>query len=272
MGSPGFFARAAPLIRNRGKLSTVFDRQTMKPLISEPPFVRALEDLRRLAADQSQLDLTPADIYSHILEGQVAIGMSWPGKHAKDENSPDATAPVGVVAVPGSEQWFDSQNQNWNLRPAEDSMHVDLIGFSGIVASVSRDSRNAEWAFRFLEWLSSKSISLITAAGSTRSGPFRASHLGDPTRWTGSGVTDEGARQYADLIRNCNKQTVVLMFPRIPGREEYLDVLDRNVRECLLGKLEPAAALSLVAGQWEEITEKIGRPGQIIQLRKDAGL
>ena len=269
-----FLARAAPLIRNRGKLSTVFNRRTMQPLITDPPFQKALEDLKRLMSEPVQLELTPAQVYQNVLAGQAAIGVTWPGKHLIDETVDTETSPanVGFTAIPGSRQWFDSQSKKWNLRPKEDSQNVDLIGFSGLVASVSKSSRNAKWAFKFLEWLSSKSISLITVVQSPRSGPFRASHLGDPTRWTDSRISDDAARQYAAVIRNCNNQNIVFLFPRLPGREEYLEVLDRRVRECLEGKLEPDAALELVAEEWETITEGKGRQLQISQLRRDAGL
>jgi ABC-type glycerol-3-phosphate transport system substrate-binding protein len=246
----------------------------MQPLITEPPFQKALEDLKLLMSEPGQLELTPAQVYQNVLTGQAAIGVTWPGKHVFDETVDTETSPanVGFTAIPGSRKWFDSQSKKWNLRPKEDSQHVDLIGFSGLVASVSKSSRNTKWAFKFLEWLSSKSISLITVVESPRSGPFRASHLGDPTRWTDSRISDEAAHQYAEVIRNCHNQTIVFLFPRLPGREEYLEVLDRHVRECLEGKLEPVAALELVAEQWETITEEKGRQLQISQLRRDAGL
>lgn len=266
-------ARVAPLIRNRGRLSTVFERNSMEPLIASAPFVKALTDIKLMIGEShASLELTPADVYQRLLAGKSAIGVTWPSRSFSDELGDDQiVASIGVVEMPGSSEWYDSQSGQWTKRPGPDESRVDLVGFSGLLASVSQEGRNTEWAFRFLEWLGSKPINLVTIVDSPLSGPMRASHLGDPTRWTGTRIPDSASEQYVDVIRDCNERPVVFMFPRLPGQEQYTAALDQNIRACLKGDLEPKAALEKTAEQWEAITEERGRQNQIRALRSDAG-
>eukprot|EP01048_Picozoa_sp_COSAG05_P030661 COSAG05_NODE_10775_length_547_cov_0.910714_1_plen_104_part_00 len=72
-----FLARAAPSVCNRGKLSTVFDRENIQPLINLPPFVEALEQLKSIASQRSR-DLDPAGVFRLMQKGESAIALSWP--------------------------------------------------------------------------------------------------------------------------------------------------------------------------------------------------
>ncbi len=274
-----FLARVGPEIRSRGKISTVFERNTMQPLITEPPFIAALEDLKKIVGDdQSQLELTPAMIYSQVITGITAIGMAWPS--CSNSESEGLTSPavstrvaeVGFANLPGAVRWYDSKSKKWFQRSKDESRQVGLIGFSGLSASVASTSRNINTGFEFLGWLASKPISLITLVDSPLSGPFRESHLGDPSRWTGTKISDRAADEYADLIKVINSQEVTLLFPRIPGRQRYLDALDRRIRSCLRGEMDAATALKQAAADWEAITDELGRERLIGELRKDAGL
>lgn len=48
-------------------------------------------------------------------------------------------------------------------------------------------------------------------------------------------------------------------YLRIPGTPEYWNILDIRLAEAMTDQLEPQEALDLVAEEWEEITEDIGR-------------
>ena len=51
MAGQMFMARAASQIRDQGKLTSFFDRKTMKPTIDSPPFVNALTSLKALTSE-----------------------------------------------------------------------------------------------------------------------------------------------------------------------------------------------------------------------------
>lgn len=272
-----FLLRAGSMIRSRGRLSTVFDRSTMQPLLDSIPFRKALEDLQQLIqGNPSQLALTPADVFRNILTGQAKSGITWlhptmdSPMTSGDRDKPAVN--IGFARLPGQANWFDSSTERWIRRGPDDGIRSDLIGFAGRLASVSSNSRVSDQGFEFLGWLGNKTTALKTIAGDPDFGPFRSSHLGNPTRWSGERVSEQAAQEYSDLILAIQEQDINFMFPRIPGRDRYLAALDRNIRSCLGGELDPGTALKNTSQEWEKITESIGRNRLIQELRKDAGL
>ncbi|MGY8750243.1 MAG: hypothetical protein ACKVHR_19555 [Pirellulales bacterium] len=284
-----FLARAAPSVCNRGKLSTVFDRENIKPLINQRPFVEALEQLKSIASERSY-ELDPAGVFRLMQSGNSAIAMAWPsvafdpsltptvdeavngGAATGDLNQNLTQNEFSVYPLPGALRWYDQKSQRWMIRTKSDEKRVGLIGFSGLVASVAKESLNEQTAWGFLKWLPDKAISKVTMAASALSGPFRASHLGEMTRWTGDWVSETSAFQYADVIEQNHQRGVVLMFPRIPQASRYLEALDVAVRLVIAGELEAQAGLDAVALQWDDITDEIGRESQRKRLREVTGI
>ena len=279
-----FLARVAPAICSRGKISSVFDRRTMNPLIAEPVFVEALAHLMSISSAKS-LELDPGGVFELANSGHSAFAMSWPSRGfamASDETPiPEAVEGESesvsderlmIGSVPGTMEWFDLQSGSWVKRGPEGEFQAELIGFSGLVASVTSGSPNDRTAWDFLEWLPSKKISLLTLVESPRLGPFRASHLGDASRWTGDAISVDVADEFADAVAANHDRSLTLMFPRIPGYDRYLVVLDNAVRAAVSGEQSPEEALQSAAKKWDEITDSIGRQAQIRDLRKESGL
>ena len=273
-----FLLRCAATIRQRGKLSSVFDRSSMKPLINQEPFVDALKDLKTTFGDQKG-SITPAEAWTRLQNGKCVMTLAWPMNLPQDDLSsePESESEVAewisTAAVPGSGRWFDLQAGEWFEREAaEDQRVVDYMGFGGLLGSVSGETRHAASSFEFLQWLCSQSISSTVLNGSQQSGPFRKSHLKAASRWSGSQLAPPAAESMADLIRTAHSNPVALVFPRIPGYHDYLQSLDKHVRECLAGKSSAVESLESVAKQWEAITEGIGRTEQTANLRRGNGL
>lgn len=286
-----FLARVAPSICYRGKLSTVLDRSTLNPLINQPPFVEALEQLTKIASRRSS-ELDPAALFELAITGRSAIALTWPAlgfsADMETENSDDAKPgsvleedsavsessqdTVMITSLPGTERWFDQKAATWIMRSKEDDLRVDLVGFSGLVASVSSTSLNERSAWDFLQWMPSEAISKLTMVESPLVGPFRASHLGDMARWTGEAISENVAYEYADVISANHERSLTLMFPRITGHSRYVDALDSAVRSAVLGEKTPEEALNAAAKKWDEITNEIGRDRQTSNLRKETAL
>jgi multiple sugar transport system substrate-binding protein len=268
--------RAAPLIRSRGRLSTVFERSNMQPLIHSTPFLLALHDIQALMGeDTSQLQLTPAELFSEIAQGQTTMGFTWPAPPAVDDAEEQAAHPVvelGFASLPGTSQWYDLRSNRWMQRSESEATHYDLYGFSGLIGSAAANSRNVEGVFSFLAWLGNKSTPLRTLVYSPLSGPFRASHLGNPSLWGNPLLTDDGARRFADVVSANHQRDLILMFPRIPHRDEYLMILDDSVREFLSGNCTAEECLENVANRWNELTDQLDRDRMIQELAKDSGL
>jgi ABC-type glycerol-3-phosphate transport system substrate-binding protein len=268
-----FLARVAPYIRYRGKLSTVFDRNDMEPLVASEPFIEALKEMKAAFQSSPASWQNAREVYADMIAGKTAVAISWPAPIRDGTSEQAMTNPsVEIARIPGAHRWFDAGGNGWTERSPSESIHVDLLAFDGFVASINSKSGRSLTSQEFLRWLPSKSISLATLAGSPHSGPFRASHLGNSTLWSGNGISQEAAAQYSDIIREINEQSVVFMFPRIPGQVEYLEILNAAVADCLAGKIEPEAALKTVAEQWKQITEKYGATPQRANLRRGEGI
>ncbi len=272
-----FLLRCAATIRQRGKLSTVFDRSNMEPLIDQPPFVQALDDLKKHFG-KLERPATPAKAWQQMTAGNCVMAIGWPMNIQSDDSdvAPDELDygdSILIAAVPGSESWFDLQSKQWMERPSpEDQKSVSYLGFGGLVASVSSESRLTSSAFDFLQWLGSKSMGAVVLTGSQQSGPIRKSQLKSLSKWTGPQLSPAGGEAMAHLIRETNGQSVTLMFPRLPGYYDYIRSLDRHVRKCLEDEFSAQEALSLVAQEWDSITDQIGREAQTANLRRANGL
>jgi multiple sugar transport system substrate-binding protein len=270
-----FLARSASLIRSRGRLSTVFERGTMQPLINSKPFVLALNDIKTLMGrDNTQLELNPAELFREIARGQTSLGLTWPTPPSIDaEGGLDGPqTELYFASLPGSDQWYEHKSDRWIQRSPMEATHYDLIGFAGMLGSVTTYSRNTDDAFEFLAWLGNKSTPLKTLIYSPNSGPFRASHLGNLSLWCDDSISDDSARRYAEVIDAMNQRDIVFMFPRIPHRQEYLNVMDDNVRGFLSGAGTAEDCLEQTAKQWNEITDRLGREKMIAELSKESGL
>lgn len=273
-----FLARVAPEIALRGRLSVVLDRQTMKPLITLPPFVESLRQIKAVASKRS-LDLNPQEVYQLAAAGDSAIAITWPsiGFEAPDGDPADEQEleenPIPVFAsLPGSNRWYDSGSNSWAKRSDDEQLQTDTIGYGGLIGSVTASSPNDQTAWEFLSWLCSKKISLVTMAQSPAVGPFRASHLGEVSRWAGNRVSVEVADQFADVVAASHNRAQAIIFPRVPSHHKYFDILDQAVRDCVGGQKTPEDALGEASRKWEEMTEALGRKEQIDNLKRATGL
>lgn len=267
-----FLARAAPAIAERGKLSTVLDRSTMKPLITEVPFVESLEQLKEIASSRS-LELDPRGVYDLVCRGDSAVAIGWPAKgFSVDPESKDAENALAtdllVVSLPGMTERYDSSTGNWAKRSGTEEFRVDTIGFGGFIGSVAATTEAEESSWELLSWLGSKQIGLLVMPESPSAGPFRASHLGDPSVWAGERISEGVADQYSEVIAANHERTQAMIFPRIPGHQRYLAALDNAVRDCVAGEKTAEEALQFAAQEWDKITDELGRKAQSANLKK----
>jgi multiple sugar transport system substrate-binding protein len=272
-------ARVASAISGHGRLSTVCDMETMKPLIDTPPFVFALDKMRAAqppsdGSDKSPSLAAPADVYRALAEGQAAIGITWPSAQFVKESTP-ASRNLRIARLPGSKQWFDQSQQAWTDRQPDEQVNVDYLGFGGSVAAVSRNSLHASASLQFISWLCNKRTNLQISTQLMEAGPMRSSQLADPTRWCGESLAPEAGEEYARLISATHESRTVFTFPRIAGQQEYLGELSSACRAFVTGASGSQTAestLQSVAEKWDSLTQKHGGPAaQSLRLRTAEG-
>jgi len=269
-----FLARAASEIRSLGKLTTCFDRKTMKPLLDQPPFERALKDLKSLARESVAAgELSSEDVFLRFAEGKCAFAFARPivADPLSDEQI-ERSVTWGVMGLPGSREVFDLKEGQWTRRREGEKFAVNSMEFEVINIGVSTRTAKAKDSFEFAVWLAEKQISSKVLPELT--GPLRASHLGRIDRWLNLEDVD---RDFQDGLSDWNtamhEEKVVFMFPQLLRRSEYLGVLDESVAEFLAGEGDDVGSvLSEVLDKWESLTDEIGREAQVKELSRTSGL
>lgn len=262
--------RSAAYVRSRGKVSTVFEINDLKPLIASKPFKRSLEEMTAALGDQIDISLTPADVYSNLVSGKAAMGLTWPSRHFVNNESL-TNEDLAIARMPGATEWYNHLDADWTQRDSEASTRMELLGCTGRLVSVSAEAANTSVAIEFASWLCSKPTSTTVSIESPHVSMFRATHLGQPSRWTGDNISSTASDQFGEVIRELSESDVVFLFPRIPGQAEYLEILDKAVIAIAQGSAEIQSSLEDVASQWDELTEKLGREEQLRRLRMSEG-
>ncbi len=270
-----FLARSASEIRSLGKLTTFFDRRTVKPLLDQAPFVRALKDLKALASESiaSGEELSSEEVFRRFAQGRSVFALGRPiAATPLSDQEIEGSATWGVMNLPGSKEFFDFKDSKWKPRQPGEKYAVHSLDFDVFNIGVSTRSALATDSFDFAIWLVEKKISSTILPSLT--GPFRASHLGRIDRWLKLEDVDRDFQEsLSDWNRAMHEEKVVLLFPQILRRSEYVGVLDEKVAGWLEGSGEdPGAALKEVADQWERLTDEVGREAQRNELANTSGL
>ncbi len=271
-------ARAAAYVKHRDNYSTLFNLNTMEPLLAGPPMIRALEELVAAAkfGPPHALQFDPVAVRAAFWQGKCGMALSWPsaaGEYPGEKIPADTEAQisVGFVELPGSSKVFNINNQAWETRGENDDSHVPLLSLTGRVGVVAKESTQQEAAFQLLLWLSNEQNSVQISPFSPATTLFRQSHLKQPNLWMEKAVSPVAAQQYAQLTAQTLRREQWLAL-RIPGREEYLAALDQAVMAAVRGDLTPADALAKAAKQWQEITDKMGVQQQLKAYLHSLGL
>jgi ABC-type glycerol-3-phosphate transport system substrate-binding protein len=284
-----FLARAASYAKHRDNYSTLFDVQTMEPLIDGPPFIKALQEL--VATDKpaanEMLRLDPAGVRRAFWEGKCGMAMTWPSaagilRSAQDDNrmqdekgarddkregkakTDGKSLPgdaLGITDLPGSVEVYSRAEGDWVRRGERESPKVPLLAVAGRLGVVSARSERQDAAFRLLLWLADEKNSGKILPGSPATTLFRKSQQNKPQLWGEPPIPAKILSDYADLLAKALRREQWLAF-RLPGREEYLAALDEAVRSAVQDQSSPAEALRQAAARWREITEKRGKEAQ----------
>src|SRR5205823_11318343 len=68
-------ARSAAYAAHREQVSPLFELSSLRPLISEPPYIRALTELAVQPGGIEDKPLSPAEAYREILAGRCAMAI-----------------------------------------------------------------------------------------------------------------------------------------------------------------------------------------------------
>ncbi len=268
-------ARAAASAKHPNNYSTFFHYKTMQPLINGEPFVRALKQLAAAAraGPTTAMELTPHDVRRMLLEGQCAIGLTWPVAAPQEAGDAEQQpyAEIAFAELPGSTTVFHRQDKQWQEQDSQEPFRVPLLGVAGRLISVTVESARPAASFRLSGRLMGQELGAILAPASQATGPFRQSQL--PARaWFPPGATPGQLQEYTEILHTRESRNSWLTSLRIPGRERYMAELDRAVYHVLRGDMEVQQALDATAAAWRKITEELGTDQQAQAYRHSLGL
>jgi multiple sugar transport system substrate-binding protein len=258
--------RALSLTESQRRSTLLFDPDTMAPRLTDPPFVRALEELL-------------AELHAAATEGQEAAASgASPSEGPKDQRSPGSAAtavepPKATVdkstaygPIPLAEEFYSTARQSW--QPVRGDGPIAVVAVEGRLIAVSRGCRNAVAAFELCRWLAAGERGTQLSARAAGTAPYRRTPAQDASHWSSFADFPKSAPEIQAAVESESP----FLAPRIAGMDEYLGTLAEGVRRAADGDAAPAAILAEVAQQWETTTTRLGRAKQLRAYRRHLGL
>ncbi|MCC9608873.1 extracellular solute-binding protein [Blastopirellula sp. JC732] len=258
-----FLARSAAYAKNPSNYAVLFGLSSADALIGQQSFVKGAEELKAVAetipADLQAL--SPAEVGRQFLAGKSAMAIGWLSlksqeNEAKLEFTPD------FAPLPGSAKYWNELTETWEERRGGRPAEVPFLTISGRIGSVSRSSRSARDAALGLILLSASDSAVQVSPASEATTVYRNTNVGGITQWIDPRLTSEGASTYGEAVALTLSSSEAINL-NLPGVEQYLAALDVAVGKILESDATPQETLQKTAQEWNDITDKIGRPAQI---------
>ncbi len=281
-GGFGFYFladRAAPYVKHPDNPAWLFDPDTMEPLVNNPGWVQAIQDVMDLMATPGayppdQINADPnTTAFQQFLAGTGGAVMWWGdvGSNARTSDTSLVGDVVGFDINPGTTRVYNSVSGEWE-DAANVSPHNAYIGWGVYVTNrVSADELKRKCAWSAAAHLGGKDLSLWTSAYPSGFQPYRNSHF-DYDEWEAAGYDRAFVEDYLSSNADSYNHPNAANEPRIPGIFQYYSrAEDELVKGLGSGASAQDIADAIYAG-WEEITDQIGRDSQIELYRASLGL
>lgn len=262
-------ARAAAYAAHKEQLSPLFDLDKLRPLVDQPPYVRALDELAAAAAGQPA-EGTPQSAWREMLAGHCGMALCWPVPDLRASAEGNKIR-IGFAELPGSPAVYSQSESKWQQRGSDEDPRVPLLGMAGRLAGVAATAENEVGAQALVAWLAGPEVGGHLATRSESTTVFRASQESLAGKFVLPADAAIGG-QYALAVHAGQFRPQWSPGVRLPGREEYLVALDKAVQSKLKGETESAPALAAAAKKWEEVTARRGVKEQKRALENSLGL
>jgi multiple sugar transport system substrate-binding protein len=281
-GGFGFYFvanRATAYVKLPDNRAWLFEPETMKPMVNNPGWVQAFQDVMDLIAagvyPPDQINADPGTTaFSQFLAGTGSMLMWWGdvGSSARTSDTSVVGDVVGFGINPGSDRRYNHATSAWEETPNEAPL-MSYIGWGVYVTSrVSGDEKKRKAAWSAAAHLGGKDLSLWTAAYPSGFQPYRNSHF-QYDEWEAAGYDRAFIEDYLGSNLDSYNHPNAAIEPRIPGIFQYYSVAEDELAKGFAGQYASAQETAdAIAAAWEKITDQIGRDSQIALYKASLGM
>ncbi|MEH1785860.1 extracellular solute-binding protein [Nostoc sp.] len=276
----------APFLQSQGTAQGIFfDPDTMKPLVNNPGFAKALEIYKKtmdygVPDDQN---LSQAKARELFLSGRCAMTLDW-GDVGTLAIAPASKVinKVGAFITPGTTQVLDQKTgklvtcDKFTCPYAIDGVnHAPYAAYGGWVGVVAAKTAPAvkDAAYSFLSYMGQSAQSNIDVTlGETGFNPYRISQFENANPWIKAGMSPEAANSYLGAIGVSLNSSNMVVDLKIPHNQQYIEALDAIRADFLANKITKEQAMQQIEQKWEQITNTVGPKSQRAAYRASLGL
>ena len=256
----------------------LFEPDTMKPMVNNPAWVRAIQDVldRRDCQPPDQINADPGvTAFNQFLAGTGSM-CAWWGDVGSNANTSDESliqGNVGFDILPGSDDVYNWQTGNWETPSSPNyAPNMAYIGWGlYCMKTIDADSTKRKAAWSACAHLGGKDISLWMSMYPSGFQPYRNSHF-NIDEWTGAGYTDAFASDYLASEADSYNHPNAAIEPRIPGIFQYYSIAEDELSKIYAGEYDAQTGADRIAAAWDKITDQIGRESQIKLYKASLGL
>jgi multiple sugar transport system substrate-binding protein len=246
--------------------------ESFTPQVNNPGWVAALEDYTRSrdlgSPEQNQWDVAQTRVT--FPAGCCVLNIDWGdvGPISYNPNASVIIGDTGFAPLPAADRYWNYETGEW----VEEVNRAPFIAFGGWVIGIPADSDVREAAMDFASFMAApEMVQLLAVTPDTGVNPSRFSQFEDVQLWIDAGFDEAGAQDYLQAVLDTINDPNAVLDLRIRGSAEYLQALDVEVSRALANEITAQEALDNVAAAWDEITDRLGREGQLEQYRAAVG-
>jgi multiple sugar transport system substrate-binding protein len=279
---------AAPYIQAKGTSEGVFfsTDENFTPLVDNEGFRKALEFYKETTkyGPPNETNLDVGDTRNLFVSGQCALTLDWGdiGTLAIDPKTSKVIDKVGAVISPGSTQVIDRSTGKLvacdatKCPHAVDGVnHAPLAAFGGWSGGINAKAQPKvkDAAYAFFSYMSQPEQSNVDVTiGATGFNPYRTSQFESMDTWKKAGMSEAAAKSYLGAIQASLNSPNMVLDLRIPNNQRYQQVvLDTAVARYLAGELDVDQTVKAIVDGWNEITEEVGKEGQLKAYKSTIG-
>ena len=272
-GGFGFYFlenRAAAYTKYPGNPAWLFEPDTMKPMVNNPGWVQAIQDVMDLieagAYPTDQINADPGTTaFQQFLAGTGSM-LSWWGDVGSSARTSDTSVVGDVVGFdinPASDRVYNAEGGAWE-ETRNEAPNMAYIGWGVyVMATVEGDEKKKKAAWSAAAHLGGKDLSLWASAYPSGFQPYRNSHF-QFEEWEEAGYDRAYVEDYLGSNADSYNHPNAAIEPRIPGIFQYYSVAEDELAKGYAGSYESAQETAdAIAAAWEKITDQIGRESQI---------